>query len=100
MFNPYPVDVLIKYKLSKNYKSKILETGWNIFSEKSVEEFLKKKSVVKNFKFKKFEMPFDLRPQKILLEVGLLNPKKRRLMINGLSIIQPQTLLRIKLKDF
>ena len=100
MFNPYPVDVLIKYKLSKNYKSKILETGWNIFSEKSVEEFLKKKSVVKNFKFKKFEMPFDLRPQKDPIRSWTIKSKKRRLMINGLSIIQPQTLLRIKLKDF
>ncbi len=100
MFNPYPVDVLIKYKLSKNYKSKILETGWNIFSEKSVGEFLKKKRVVKNFKFKKFEMPFNLRPQKDPIRSWTIKSEKRRLMINGLSIIQPQTLLRIKLKDF
>ena len=42
MFNPFPVDVLIRYKLSENYNSKTYETGWNIFSEKSVSKFLKK----------------------------------------------------------
>ena len=46
------------------------------FSEKSVEEFLKKKSVVKNFKFKKFEMPFDLRPQKDPIRSWTIKSKK------------------------
>lgn len=100
MFNPYPIDVLIKYKLSKNYKSKIYETGWNIFAEKTVSKFLKTKKFVKNFKFKKFEMPFDLKPQKDPVRSWTIKSRNRRLMINGLSIIQPQTLLRIKLKDF
>ena len=67
------------------------------FSEKS-EEFLKKKSVVKNFKFKKFEMPFDLRPQKDPIRSWTIKSKKT---INDKWLpIQPQTLLRIKLKDF
>ena len=100
MFNPYPVDVLIRYKLSKNYRSKIFETGWNIFSQKSVSNFLKKKQIVKKFYFKSFQMPFDLKPQKDPIRSWTIKSGNKRLMINGISIIQPQTLLKIKLRNF
>ena len=100
MFNPFPVDVLIRYKLSENYNSKTYETGWNIFSEKSVSKFLKKNKKVLNFSFKKFQMPFDLKPQKDPIRSWTIKSENRRLMINGISIIQPQTLLKIKLKNF
>ena len=43
MFNPHPVDVLIKYKLANKIKNNYFESGWNIFSQKSVSLFLKKK---------------------------------------------------------
>ena len=100
MFNPFPVDVLIRYKLSENYKSKIYESGWNIFSKSSVSKFLKKNRKIKSFYFKTFQMPFDLKPQKDPIRSWTIRSEKKRLMINGLSIIQPQTLLKIKLKDF
>ena len=100
MFNPYPVDVLIRYKLSENYKNKTHETGWNIFSAKSVAKFLKSNKKVKSFYFKKFEMPFDLKPQKDPIRSWTIKSNNKRLMINGISIIQPQTLIKIKLKDF
>ena len=100
MFNPFPVDVLIRYKLSENYKSNIYESGWNIFSKSSVSKFLKKNRNVKSFDFKTFQMPFDLKPQKDPIRSWTIRSEKKRLMINGLSIIQPQTLLKIKLKDF
>ena len=48
MFNPYPVDVILRYKLAENYNSKMYETGWNIFSKASVTNFLKKNKRVKN----------------------------------------------------
>ena len=98
MFNPYPVDVLLKYRLSTNYKMKAFESGWNIFSEKSVSTFLKKNKSVKNFTFEKFEMPFDLKPQRDPIRSWTIKSNNKRLMINGLSIIQPQTLLSISLK--
>ena len=100
MFNPFPVDVLIRYKLSENYKSNIYESGWNIYSKSSVSKFLKKNRNVKSFDFKTFQMPFDLKPQKDPIRSWTIRSEKKRLMINGLSIIQPQTLLKIKLKDF
>jgi len=98
MFNPYPVDVLIKYKLSKNYKKKLFESGWNIFSKDSVSNFLRKQKKVKSFKFEEFVMPFDLKRQKDPIRSWTIKTKKTRLMVNGLSIIQPQTLLTINLK--
>ena len=99
MFNYYPVDVIIKYRTSNNYKKSPYESGWNIFSEESVSNFLKKKNSVKNFKFEKFEMTFDLKPQKDPIRSWTFKDlKKRRYVTNGLSIIQPQQLLTINLK--
>ena len=99
MFNPYPVDVILRYKLSKNYNSKSNETGWNIFSKASVSNFLKKNKKVKSISFTQFYMPFDLGVNKndIVRSWTFKNIKKKRIMTNGLSIIQNQILLRIKL---
>lgn len=99
MFNPYPVDVLIKYRNSTDYnKRKNYESGWNNFSRKSVSIFLKKQHRVKNFSFHEFEMPFDLKRQKDPVRSWTIKSKNKRLMINGLNIIQPQTLLIIRLR--
>ncbi len=98
MFNPHPVDVLLKYKLAKKTKDNFFESGWNIFSQKSVSLFLKRNKNVKNFSFHKFEMPFDLKPQNDPIRSWTIKSEGVRLMINGISIIQPQTLLIINLK--
>ena len=98
MFNPYPVDVLIKYRLANERKNNIYESGWNIFSQKSVTQFLKKNKKVKKFSFHKFEMPFDLKRQSDPIRSWTIKSEKKRLMVNGISIIQPQTLLIINLK--
>ena len=98
MFNPNPVDVIIKYRLSKNYKTNTFESGWNIFSKKSVINFLKKNKNVKSYTFQEFFMPFHLKPQKDPVRSWTVDINKKKVMVNGLSIIQPQTLLKIKLK--
>ena len=98
MFNPHPVDVIIKYRLSKNYKKNTFETGWNIFSKESVTNFLKKNKKIKNYNFEQFFMPFHLKRQRDPVRSWTVNMNKKKIMINGLSIIQPQTLLKIKLK--
>tara|TARA_B110000003_G_scaffold276186_1_gene321370 strand:+ start:2049 stop:2759 length:711 start_codon:yes stop_codon:yes gene_type:complete len=98
MFNPHPVDVIIKYRLSKDYKKNAFETGWNIFSKESVIKFLKKNRKVKSYKFEEFVMPFHLKQQKDPVRSWTVAMNKKKVMINGLSIIQPQTLLKIKLK--
>ena len=43
-------------------------------------------------------MPFDLKRQKDPVRSWTIKSKNKRLMINGLNIIQPQTLLIIRLR--
>ena len=45
-------------------------------------------------------MPFDLKPQKDPIRSWTIKSGSERLMVNGISIIQPQTLLKIKLRNF
>lgn len=98
LFNPDPVDVYVKYRLSKNYKINSLETGWNIFSHKSIKNFLKKNKKVKSCTFDEFFMPYQIKRQKNPIRSWTTNMDKKKVMVNGLSIIQRQTVLKIKLK--
>ena len=98
LFNPYPVDVLIKFRFSKDYKKGPYKKNWNIFSQESVSRFLKKNKSIKNFQFEEFEMPFDLKPKKDPARSWTIKSNKKRLTTNGLSIIQRQILLSIYLK--
>ena len=54
--------------------------------------------MIKNFFFHKFEMPFDLKPQRDPIRSWTIKSQGVRLMVNGINIIQPQTLLIIQLK--
>ena len=96
MFNPFPVDVFIYYRMSKDIKKDKLESGWNNFSIESFSNFLKTNKRVKSFSFTKFDMPFDLKKQKDPVRSWTIKEKnKKRLMINGLGLIQNQCLLKI-----
>ena len=56
IFNPYDIDILIKYKKSNDYDTvnkKINQTGWNMFSLKTIKRFLNKNKNIKNYKFRK-----------------------------------------------
>jgi SAM-dependent methyltransferase len=98
MFNPFPVDVLVKYKESKNYESNMYESGWNIFSQQSVSEFLKKNEKVKSLEFKKFSITIDLPRQADPVRSWTLRDfREDRFIVNGLCLIQPHYLLEIKL---
>lgn len=98
MFNPFPVDVLIKYKESKNYESDVHESGWNIFSQQSVSDFLLKNSKVKSVDFTKFDITLDLpRQEDPLRSWTLRDYQEKRWIMNGLCILQPHYLLEIKL---
>ncbi len=98
MFNPFPVDVLIKYKEANNYESDVYESGWNIFSQQSVSEFLRKNKKVKSFSFQKFDISIDLPRQEDLIRSWTLRDgEDNRWIINGLCILQPHYLLEIKL---
>ena len=97
-FNPFPVDVLIKYKESKNYGSDIYESGWNIFSQQSVSDFLSKHEKVSSYFFHKFDITIDLPPREDPLRSWTIRDwQGNRLITNGLCILQPFYLLEIKL---
>lgn len=98
MFNPFPVDVLIKYKESKNYESDIYESGWNIFSQQSVSRFLNENKKVKSFVFKNFDISINLPRQADPIRSWTIRDyKDKRFIINGLCLLQPHYLLEIKL---
>lgn len=98
MFNPFPVDVLIKYKEAKNYKSNVYESGWNIFSQQSVTEFLKQNKKVKSMTFTKFNITIDiLRQADPVRSWTLRDFRDDRFIVNGLCLLQPHYLLKIKL---
>jgi len=98
MFNPFPVDVIIKYKESKNINKDIFESGWNIFSQESVSRFLVNHQKVKSFSFIPFEINMSLvRQQDVIRSWTIQCSKGKHLITNGLCIIQPIFLLEIQL---
>jgi SAM-dependent methyltransferase len=98
MFNPFPVDVIIKYKNSKNFNGDVFESGWNIFSQESVSQFLVNHPKVKLFSFSPFEINMNLtRQQDIIRSWTIQDSMGNHLLTNGLCIIQPLFLLEIQL---
>jgi ubiquinone/menaquinone biosynthesis C-methylase UbiE len=88
-FNPHPIDVYIKYKELDN-NINIFQSGWNIFSLKTMRKFAKKNKL----KFKLF--PFNI---KINIHKNKNDPVRswtfknlngKNLITNGLCIIQHQ----------
>lgn len=100
LFNDYPCDVNVKYNLSENYNSGFLESGWNIFSKKTIADFLSKHELVSNFIFHDFKIQIDL-PKKDdpIRSWTEKNQDGSRFITNGLCLIQPQSILQIDLKD-
>ncbi len=98
IFNSYPIDVYIKYKESKNYQSEYYEEGWNIFSIKSISNFLNGLDKVKSYSFKKFEIKMDLEKQSDPVRSWTIKEKNnKRIITNGLSILQQHYMLIINL---
>jgi len=96
-FNPYSVDVLIKYKSSD--KSQLdWEAGWNKFSLKTVENLLKMHAVEKPV-VHSFQMPFDLHEQDDPARSWTFIDKEgKRLFRNGLGLIIDLYLIEITKK--
>ena len=98
LFNSFPVDVLIKHKLSADYKNDVYETGWNVFSQQSVAGFLDNNKKIKTYSFKKFDLAVDLPPQADPLRSWTIRDwQGSRWVINGLCLLHPLYLLTIEL---
>ena len=72
-----------------NKKPKYWESGYNIFSKQTISKFLKNKKEVKNFKFHKFTMKKKINQNpKDYLRAWTIGPDKKKMIVNGLNIIQ------------
>jgi SAM-dependent methyltransferase len=100
LFNDFPIDVFVKYKLSKNFKKNSLEAGWNIFSKKTVSKYLSKNKNIKKYFFSDFSLKKELKFKKNdpVRSWTFKDSKKKLITRNGLSLILPTSVLCIELK--
>ena len=98
-FNAYPVDVILNYRLSSNRHEPVYETGFNIFSKQSITQFLDSHPRVASCTFHPVELAIDLLPDQEdpLRSWTFQDDCGHRLITNGLSIIQQQSILEIVL---
>lgn len=93
LFNPYDVDVYIKYTLPGISRS--MEPGWNIFSKKTYNELLLKYGA-KKMQYHDFSLKIDLPKQADPTRswTELMSDGTRQIT-NGLSIKQHQMILEV-----
>jgi len=94
MFNPFDIDVFIKYRDSKKYAKNIFEPGWNIISQSSITRILEKYNA-KLVKFYEFKISCDIKknnddPVRSWTE-KLQNGERQ--IVNGICLKQPQYIL-------
>ncbi|MDA9134163.1 class I SAM-dependent methyltransferase [Candidatus Pelagibacter ubique] len=78
-FNEYPLDIITRTKrCSNNY----WELGWNIHSKNSIEKILKLQKV-KNFKWIKFNINFNLKKSDDFMRAWTVNLNGKKTLTNG-----------------
>lgn len=94
LFNPEDLDVLIKSRPAASEGK--WETGWNLYSKKSVLHFIESKGF--NGVYRDFEIGLDLekKPSDPLRSWTERLEDGRRIIINGLQLVNTLSLLEIK----
>ena len=97
-FNPYPVDVWIKYRRADDPDINHRESGWNLHSTASMAKYLDNVLGPGNHTFTPFEMPFDLppNPDDPARTWTFMDSDGHRHTMNGLSIIANREILEIR----
>ena len=91
-FNEYDFDIIQSYK-DLNSKITNYQTGWNIWSIKTIKKYFKEKKIVKH----PFEIKFDIKQnKKDLIRSWTIKINKKRYFTNALLSIQNQMWLEIK----
>lgn len=98
IFNKYPADVWVKYRLADDPDPSHREPGWNMFSKASIARFLDDTIGKDKHAFIPFEMPFDLEPNPDdpVRSWTFSDSHHRRLFTNGLSLLCNQEILEIR----
>ncbi len=96
MFNPDDVDIFVKYNPSAEYGKNVLESGWNIISQKTLKTLLIQKGA-KACRFHPFSLSVDLAknesdPVRSWTET---RADGSRIITNGLCLLQPQFIVEI-----
>lgn len=97
LFNPYPVDVLIKYKLNSK-DDHAWEAGWNIFSQDKVKKVMLDLGV-KEVKFHEFVISKQINKREDFVrswtEEVVVDSfgKKKQQIVNGLCLKQPHYIM-------
>lgn len=91
MFNPFDIDVFVRYREVGNEVSHSLESGWNVFSHRTVSDLFTANGA-SSVGFFPFEMPYDLEPSPgdpVRSWTEVLASGERQI-VNGLWLKQPQ----------
>ncbi len=97
-FNEHPVDVLVRWRYAG--KTGPYQPGRNLFSKKSVGDYLNAQGRVKKWDFEKFTLPFDLPPQEDPVRSWTeLDKDGQRVFKSGLGVDVNLQILTITLKD-
>ena len=103
IFNDYNYDVFINYNEStkKNIHNTKKNFGWNIYSKKTIDFYLNNNKKVKKFYYKNFDLNVKIdKNEKNHLKMWTIDDsKKKKICVNGLSIILDQKFLVIKTKN-
>ena len=84
-FNNYDVDVLISHRKYTKDKLGEFENGWNIYSKRTINEFLKKKNV--SHKFYDFTFPGNIKKKEDPIRSWTLEINRKKNLTNGLGLI-------------
>jgi len=98
LFNPFPLDVWVKYRSADHPNPDHREPGWNIVSQASVSTYLDAQLGPGRHRFIPFELPFDLEPtpDDLVRTWTFQDARGRRLFTNGLSLLCPLLFLDIR----
>ena len=101
LLNNYPYDVNIKYSHSEVWTKngpRYIESGWNVYSRKTIEKYILKNKQIKNYKFYEHNINFIRKKNKqdpIRSWTSEIDGKRK--MINGLGLILNEYVLEINL---
>ena len=91
-FNSYDFDIFSAYK-DLNSKSNNYQSGWNIWSIKTIKKYFKKQKIIKHL----FNIKFDVKQnKKDLVRTWTVKINKKRYFTNAFGLIFNQMWLEIK----
>lgn len=95
LFNPEPIDVLVKVKRIEN-KENSWEPGWNCFSKKGIADYLFSKGYKTSFKDFQIDMDIDKKSEDALRSWTIKLEDGKRMIVHGSQIIHNLSLLVIE----